>query len=208
MNDHIKRFQSKNGLKVNGIVNKETALKIGEKLSLDRKELINFLGQIDAITSFEAKRENTNFSKIKLKKEYSDLFDDRRIKMYLEKPQAIANRCYANKYGNRGEDSGDGYNFRGNGFFKLKGRDFHVEFSKFVGVDCVENTDLIIDEYLFENAKYFFEKHKLWDSMREVSIEKISQTTEKLNKLLNITHRELKKVDNRIEKVLMYEKMI
>ena len=208
MNDHIKRFQYKNGLTVNGIMNKETALKIGEKLSLGRKELINFLGQIDAITSFEAKRENTNFSKIKLKKEYSDLFDDRRIRMYLNKPQAIANRCYANKFGNRGEDSGDGYNFRGNGFFKQKGREHHAEFSKLVGVDCVENTDLIIEEYLFENAKYFFDKHKLWDSMREVSIEKISLTTDKLNKLLNITHWELKKADSRIEKVLMYEKMI
>ena len=208
MNEHIKKFQLENNLKVNGVVNKETALKIGKKLSLGRKELIHFLGQIDAITSFEAKREATNFSKLKLKKEYSDLFDDRMIKMYLDKPQNIANRCYANKYGNGDEASGDGYAFRANGFFKLKGRWFHKEFSNFVGDDCLTNPNLIIDKYLFENAKFIFDKYKLWNLMREVTIENITDLSKRINKELNIESRELKRIDPRIEKTLMYDKMI
>ncbi len=208
MSEHIKRFQLENNLKVNGVVNKETALKIKEKLSLGRKELIHFLGQIDAITNFEAKRETTNFSKLKLNKEHSELFDDRMIKMYLNKPQNIANRCYANKYGNGDEASGDGYTFRGNGFFKLKGRLFHKEFSNFVGDDCISNPNLIIDKYLFENAKFVFDKYKLWGLMREVTIENIIELSQSINKELNIESRELKRIDPRIEKTLMYDKMI
>ena len=208
MNEHIKNFQLENNLKVNGVVNKETALKIGEKLSLGRKELIHFLGQIDAITNFEAKRESVNFSKNRLQLDFIELFDERRIKMYLGKPQAIANRCYANRFGNGDEASGDGYHFRGNGFFKLKGRLFHKEFSNFVGDDCLTNPNLIIDKYLFENAKFVFDKYKLWGLMREVTIENITALSQKINKELNIESRELKRIDPRIEKTLMYDKMI
>jgi len=208
MSEHIKRFQEINNLRVNGIVNRETALFIGEKLSLDKKVLINFLGQIDAITNFQAKREITNFSKKKLKKEYSELFDDRRINIYVNKPQNIANRVYANTLGNGDELSGDGYNFRGNGFFGFKGRDYHKEFSNFIGEDCVSNPNLIIEKYLFEDAKFFFDRYKLWDCMRSITIDNISDLTSKINKALEINSRDKKKVEIRIEKTLIYEKTL
>jgi putative chitinase len=208
MSEHIKKLQERNNLKVNGIVNRETALFLGEKLSLDKKVLINFLGQIDAITSFQAKRETTNFSKVKLRKELPHLFDERRISIYFNKPQNIANRAYANLLGNGDEMSGDGYHFRGNGFFGFKGRDYHQEFSNFIGEDCVANPNLIIEKYLFDDAKFFFDKYKLWDSMREITIDNIVELTKKVNKALEITNREKKRVEPRIEKTLIYEKTI
>lgn len=208
MSEHIKKIQEINNLKVNGIVNKETALFLGEKLSLDKKVLINFLGQIDAITSFQAKRECTNFSKIKLRKEYSHLFDERRIGIYFNKPQNIANRAYANLLGNGDEISGDGYHFRGNGFFGFKGRDYHQEFSNFIGDDCVSNPNLIIDKYLFEDAKFFFDRNKLWEGMREITIDNIVLLTNKINKALEINSRDKKRVEPRIEKTLIYEKTL
>jgi predicted chitinase len=49
-------------------------------------------------------------------------------KHYINNPQALGNRAYANKLGNGDEASGDGYRFRGRGLIQLTGREEYAEF--------------------------------------------------------------------------------
>jgi predicted chitinase len=52
---------------------------------------------------------------------------------FVGKPEALANRAYANKGGNGDEASGDGYKFRGRGLIQLTGRDEYAEFGATIG---------------------------------------------------------------------------
>jgi putative chitinase len=47
----------------------------------------------------------------------------------------LANRVYANRMGNGGDRSGDGFRFRGRGFLQLTGRENYRYFGKKIGVD-------------------------------------------------------------------------
>jgi predicted chitinase len=47
---------------------------------------------------------------------------------YVNNPEALGNRAYANKLGNGDEASGDGYRFRGRGLIQLTGREEYSDF--------------------------------------------------------------------------------
>lgn len=66
-------------------------------------------------------------------------------KQYERKPQAIANKVYANRMGNGSEASGDGWKYRGRGLPHLTGKDNYGKFQSWLGktVDPEElSTDL------------------------------------------------------------------
>lgn len=64
-------------------------------------------------------------------------------KMYAGKPINIANRVYANKYGNGDEQSGDGYRYRGRGACHLTFKDNYKAFAKATGVDVVQHPEFL-----------------------------------------------------------------
>lgn len=82
-----------------------------------------FLSQV-AVESSElrAVTENLNYSSIGLLKTFPKYFNAVTAQRYARKPQAIANRVYANRMGNGNEASGDGWRFRGRGLIQLTGR--------------------------------------------------------------------------------------
>jgi hypothetical protein len=82
---------------------------------------------------------------------------------YERKPEAIANRVYANRMGNGPESSGDGWKYRGRGALQLTGKDNYAAFAKYCNrPDVMANPDLVATELAFESAMFFFERNKLW----------------------------------------------
>ncbi len=54
---------------------------------------------------------------------------------YARRPERIANKVYAGRMGNGGEESGDGWKFRGRGLIQITGRGNYVSMSKLMGKD-------------------------------------------------------------------------
>lgn len=70
------------------------------------------------------REENLNYSANGLLKTFPRYFKTRQEAVaYAHRPQAIANRVYANRMGNGNEASGDGWRFRGRGYIGTTGRD-------------------------------------------------------------------------------------
>jgi putative chitinase len=58
-------------------------------------------------------------------------------------PEAIGNTIYANKCGNGGVASGDGYRYRGRGFLQVTGRANYRDIGKIVGMPLELQPDLL-----------------------------------------------------------------
>ena len=56
-------------------------------------------------------------------------------KKYERKPQKIANYVYANRYGNRSEETGDGWRYRGKGIFMVTFYDNHKDAGRYLKGD-------------------------------------------------------------------------
>jgi putative chitinase len=60
-------------------------------------------------------------------------------------PEAIADRVYANRLGNRGESSGDGWRYRGRGFLQITGYDNYRLVGNIIGMDLRNRPELLAD---------------------------------------------------------------
>lgn len=113
--------------------------------------------------NFKLVVENLNYSADGLLKVFPKYFKDKATAdKYARKPEAIANRVYADRMGNGNEASGDGYRFRGRGYIQLTGKNNYKAFSDFVKEDCVANPDLVATKYPLISAAYFFDSNGLW----------------------------------------------
>jgi putative chitinase len=63
--------------------------------------------------------------------------------LLVRNPQALANRVYANRLGNRDEASGDGFRFRGRGLKQLTGRDNYTDAAEALNRPYVTNPELV-----------------------------------------------------------------
>lgn len=131
---------------------------------------------------FDRVFENLNYSAQGLQNTFPSRFSyDDAIK-YSHDQQAIANRAYANKNGNGDEKSEDGWKYKGSGYLQLTGRYNYALFSKYIGIDCCSNPDLVALQYPLESAAFFFTANKIWllcDKGHE--IQNITQVTKAVN---------------------------
>ena len=111
--------------------------------------------------SFFRKEENLNYPEAGLLRVFPAKFNKTNVKDYVNNPQKIANRIYADKMGNGNEESGDGWRFRGRGYFFLTGRSIYEELSKSAGIDFLNNPDLLLNSYPLSGACWYWKKRGL-----------------------------------------------
>ncbi|WP_299616893.1 peptidoglycan-binding protein [Pelagibius sp.] len=69
-------------------------------------------------------------------------FRDRaHARQFLRNSAKLANHVYANRMGNGGPRSGDGFRFRGRGYLQLTGRDNYRTFGRRIGIDLEADPD-------------------------------------------------------------------
>ena len=107
--------------------------------------------------------ENLNYSSDALLKLFGKYFKTRQeADAYARQPEKIANRVYANRMGNRGEASGDGWKFRGRGLIQLTGRINYKAFAEWIGDAAVlEQPDRVSSEYAVQSAIFFWDRNNL-----------------------------------------------
>jgi putative chitinase len=106
--------------------------------------IAHFLAQISEETGgFIRFYENLNYTTTsRLLQIFSKYFNSSNVNSYVGKPQAIANRVYANRLGNGNEASGDGWKYRGRGLMQLTGKSNYQAYKLYSGVDIVTYPDL------------------------------------------------------------------
>jgi putative chitinase len=107
--------------------------------------LAHFLAQGIFETNYlQATSENLNYSAERLRQIFPRYFPTlEEARAYERNPEKIANRVYANRLGNGDEASGDGYRYRGRGFFQLTGKDNYRYYGDLAGVGLVSNPDIL-----------------------------------------------------------------
>ena len=76
---------------------------------------------------------------------------------YVMNPSGLANFVYANKLGNGGPESGDGFKFRGGGLLQITGKANYEAVGKAIGRDfMLRPNDIIIEAVAVQTSAYFW----------------------------------------------------
>lgn len=135
----------------------DTAAKFGINTPL---RLAHFLSQCGHESiNFTAVSENLNYGAKGLLNIFKRYFPTEELaKQYERQPQKIANRVYGGRMGNGPEASGEGWKYRGRGYIQLTGKDNYTAFGRAIGVDIVNNPDLVATQYPLLSAAWFFQR--------------------------------------------------
>jgi len=145
--------------------------------------LAHFLAQCSHESGgFKSVSENLNYSSDGLKKIFGRYFPGNLSESYSKQPEKIASRVYGGRMGNGDESTKEGYKFRGRGFIQLTGKSNYVNFTKFIGEDCVSNPDLVATKYPLASAAFFFNNNNLWSICdKGTSDDVVTQVTKRVN---------------------------
>lgn len=191
MSKEIAEFQKLHGLTPDGDLGPKTFTYMKKLWGLTTEELCHFLGQCQTETGdFNIDEENLNYSAEGLLKVFKKYFTPELAAKYAKKPQAIANRVYANRNGNGDEKSGDGWKFRGRGAIQTTFKNNYKAFSDYIKEDCVSNPELLEDKYFFESALFFFRNNNIFSLCKQVTQEAVKKVSLKVNGGINgLQHR-------------------
>lgn len=106
--------------------------------------------------------ENLNYSDKGLLKTFPKYFNESNVMEYARKPEAIANRVYANRMGNGDEASGDGWKYCGRGLIQLTGKNNYQAFADSEQMD-IEELPNYLTTYVgaVRSALWFWNKNNL-----------------------------------------------
>ena len=154
---------------------KETFEKYGINTS---KRQAAFIGQcMHESAGFKTLNENLNYSAKALMATWPSRFPTEEIaNQYARNPEKIANKVYGGRMGNADESSGEGWKYRGRGIKQLTGKENYQRCSEALGVDLVENPDLLLEpKYAALSAGWFWNKHNLNDLADKGDIETMTK---------------------------------
>lgn len=92
---------------------------------------------------FRCVEEDLDYSASELLATFKKHFEPAEIAEYGRKPEAIANRVYANRMGNGDEASGDGWRYHGRGLLQLTGRKNYSACMYGIGVALLDRPELL-----------------------------------------------------------------
>jgi putative chitinase len=127
-------------------------------------------------TNFTAIQENLNYKAESLHRTWPSHFETMEIaEQYAHKPEAIANRAYANRMGNGDEASGDGWKYCGRGLIQLTGKDNYQAFADSLQMN-VEDTPAYMATFegAVQSACYFWGNANLNSHADAGNIDQIS----------------------------------
>jgi putative chitinase len=183
--NRLQEFQKRYGLKPDGYIGPITLRAMKREFGiLNDARVSHFVGQIVHETAnFQYEVENLNYSANGLRKVFSKYFKTyAQALAYEYRPTKIANRVYANRMGNGDEASGDGYLYRGRGPLMLTGKNNVKEFAKQMQCyEIIDNPDLIVSDFYFESALFFFNQNNLWSLCDAVDYPSIVKVSERIN---------------------------
>lgn len=112
---------------------------------------------------FTTLKENLNYRATSLVRVWPRSFPNITIaNQYANKPEAIANRTYANRMGNGSEASGDGWKYSGKGLIQLTGKTNYQAFADSIDTDLSEISDYLLTfEGAVQSAAFFWETNNL-----------------------------------------------
>lgn len=189
--------------------------------------IVHFLAQVGHESQFKVKSENGNYSPRRMReifgckggqKNYNTGEDDcdlGRLRsklwshehLYANNAIKLLSYVYADRMGNRGEETQDGYNYRGRGIIQLTGRFNYERYTRIHNTanpsdlkDFVVNPDLIIDE-----LQYGVESAFVYCAMTNFNLaadeDDIEKTTQIINGGQNGLH-ERKEILNNIKLIM------
>lgn len=124
----------------------------------------SFIGQCShECGNFKVLQENLNYKAEALMRLWKARFPTLEIaNQYAKNPKKIANKVYGGRMGNRDENSGDGYRFRGRGCIQLTGHANYYHAGQACNMDFVMEPDLVATPmYAAMTAGWFWNTHKL-----------------------------------------------
>jgi putative chitinase len=128
-----------------------------------RLRLAHFLSQCSHESGgFKVFEENLNYSADGLKKIFPKYFPGNLSESYARKPEKIASKVYGGRMGNGDESTKEGFKFRGRGALQTTGKENYKRLGDFLGVNLIENPDLVATKYPLASAAFFFDSNKLW----------------------------------------------
>ena len=180
----IKDFQTKYGLVSDGLIGKNTLLKIKEVLNIQTIEMLaHFIGQCDVESGgFTSVMENLNYSSEQLLKTFPTHFTPDTAIQYQRQPEKIANHVYADRMGNGNEASGDGWLHKGYGLIQLTGKLNQDAFANYIKDPAIKtDPSIIATKYPFESAKWYFDTNHLFLLCKTVDTNSITLLSKAVN---------------------------
>lgn len=169
MSKFIEDFQKNNGLVADGVIGKNTLLKIKELNNIPTIEATaHFVGNTYHETGgFIKFVENLNYSAERLLVIFPKYFKTlEAAKKVAKNPEAIANIVYGGRMGN--DSIGDGWKFKGRGALQTTGKTNYKLLGEYLKVDLLKSPELVENKYAFEAAAFYFKSNNLWSKANKV----------------------------------------
>lgn len=117
------------------------------------RRMAAFLAQVGhESASLSRTTENLNYSAVALRRTWPSRFDAATANQYARKPEAIANKVYGGRLGNKVE--GDGWRYRGRGLIQVTGRANYEAVSDLIREKVRTAPDLIADPDALTDPKW------------------------------------------------------